>query len=215
MLFRSKGAISGAIGFEAIVEFIMYTYTQLRDNGFGYLQFIQREAFEALVNVTLYIVVHGIEGLMALGNDLRRASTYLMQPFRDAQAAEDFARRVKQRPHAVVFGTPEVKGAILYRLSERFTFSREEHQEGAIVDMMFHIQTRHEWEQVVERITPNGSKGSAAAGMARLRAVLDFGAQRMFEERLQVIMNTVVFDAIPAGDTQFAGLPNRFGSRYA
>ncbi|MEP1389165.1 MAG: hypothetical protein ABJO29_00855 [Yoonia sp.] len=209
----AKGGVSGSIGFEAIIEFVMYTYHQLRANGFSYLVFIHKEAFDAMVQMLIYAVQFGEDAMIALGNGASQLASWVMQPFEDADAAEAFAIKVKQQPRALFFGPPEVKGAVLYRLSERFTFSREEHQEGAIIAIMHCISSRREWEKIVERITPNGQKSSATAGLARLNAVLDFGAQTQFNTRLaEILAMNDIYDYVAPGDTRFAGAPVTFSS---
>jgi len=57
-------------------------------------------------------------------------------------------------------------------------------------------------------------KGSATAGLARLNAVLDFGAQTQFTARLNEIlaMNDVYDDVPTGGDTRLAGTPVTFSS---
>ena len=121
-------------------------------------------------------------------------------PITSANEAEEYARKIQARPTALIFAAPEAKGIILFKLSERFLFSFEERQEAAILTVIGTIQTRSEWAQVVERITETGAKSSEAAGLARLRAVMDGGSARRFEQLIRAI------DSLPPR-TMFAGSP--------
>lgn len=209
----AKGGVLGSIGFEAIIEFVMYTYHQLRANGFGYLVFISEGAFDAMVQLLVYAVQFGEDALDMLSDEISDLAEWFKRPFADAAAAEAFAIKVKQQPRALFFGPPEVKGAVLYRLSETFLVSREEHQEGAIVAIMHCISSRREWEKVVARITQDGKPGNAAAGLARLNAILDFGAQTQFTARLnEILAMNDIYDYVPAGDTRMASAPVTFSS---
>lgn len=183
----AKGSIAGVIDFRYIGEFIMYVYNQLKDNDFAFLHFIQKSAYDAMVSVTLLIIEQGEAFVENAGALLERALNSVLEPFTSADAAESYARKIQMRPTALIFAAPEAKAAILYKLSERFFWSFEERQEAAILTVVGTIQTQREWQQVVERIALNGRKSSAAAGMARLRAILDGGSLRKFEKLVSAI----------------------------
>ncbi|TNE69889.1 MAG: hypothetical protein EP336_00895 [Rhodobacteraceae bacterium] len=184
----AKGGLLGEVNFVKILEFIKYIYCQLKDNDFAFLRFVAEDAWQALVQVTISLITEGSIALEAA-----------LEPIRSANAAEDFARKVKARPTALIFAAPEAKGAILYKLSERYLFSFEEHQEAAILTVVGTMQSQREWAQVVERITVTGMKSSAAAGYARLRAVLDGGSARKFETLVQAI-NSLPTNTMLAGE---------------
>ena len=76
---------------------------------------------------------------------------------------------------------------MLYRLSATFYSSWEEHQEAAILQVMATMQTTREWKKVVERITPTGTKSTEAAGLLRLRSVMDGGSGASFESMLRFL----------------------------
>ena len=196
----AKGGLNGLIDFRRIVEFIQYIYHQLKDNNFAFLRFVEEAAFNAMVQVTLLLVEGIVDVADAAVEVIEAALTRAFEPIADANAAEAFARKVQARPTALIFAAPEAKGAILYKLSERFVWSWEERQEAAILTVIGTLQSRREWEQVVERITIDGTKSSAATGLARLRAVLDGGSERKFESMIRAI-NTLP----PA--TLYAGTP--------
>ena len=181
----AKGEMTGMVGFDTIVDFVMYVYHMLKDNGFGLLHFIHETAFHAVTAAVLFALKEGTDALMALArvssDFVRDARARLANDYYGAQQAEDYARRIKSRPDMLYFATPEAKGAILDHLCHRFFFSFEEHQEGAILVVMETIQTKREWDQVAERINPMGAKSTKAAGMAKLNAVLDGGSQRKFD----------------------------------
>lgn len=196
----AKGGISGTIDFRYIIELIMYIYNQLKDNNFAFLRFVSEAAYHALVRISLIVIEYGeaaLEGSIAAISNLMEL---VASPFTEANAAEEYARKIQARPVALIFASPEAKGAVLYKLSERFLFSFEERQEAAILIVVGTMQSRREWNQVVERISPTGTKTSAAAGLARLRAVLDGGSAAKFETLIGAI------GSLPP-DTMLAGSP--------
>lgn len=183
----AKGGLTGTVGFGTMYDFIMYVYHQLKDNNYAILKHISKEAFDAIVKIVMYAVEFGVEAIRHVEARIDQIIATAMAPIRAANEAEAYARKIKARPEALYFAPPEAKGAILYRLSETFTFSFEEHQEAAILVVIGTIQTQREWEQIVERITPTGSKSSAAAGMARLNWIMDGGSQRKFNQMIRFI----------------------------
>ncbi|MEP3348272.1 MAG: hypothetical protein ABJN34_17460 [Litoreibacter sp.] len=180
----AKGGITAALGLNTIADFIMYIWHQLSANNFSKLDFIAPLAFEAIRDLALYVLLAPARLASNIGDAIRDAQEAVVQMFADAQAAEDFARRIQARPDILTFGPPETKGMVLYRLSETFWNSREEYQEGAILVVMDTIQSRREWEQVIERVSQTGTKTGKAAGMARLNGVLDFGSQTRFNAKV-------------------------------
>lgn len=196
----AKGKLNGVVGFSDILEFIMYVYQQLKDNDFSYLEFMDESAFTALIGVNLYIIEHGIDAAIMLGNGLGFAASSALAPFNRANAAEDYATTIMSRPAAMIFASPEAKGAILYKLSETYLFSFEERQEAAILTVVGTVQSQREWSLIVERISQGGRKTSAGAGLARLRYILDGGSARSFETIIRAI------GSLPS-NTMYAGTP--------
>ncbi|MEP1519385.1 hypothetical protein [Ascidiaceihabitans sp.] len=198
----AKGSLSGTIGFDKMYEFIMYLYNQLKDNDFSYLEFIDEGAFNFVIAAVLYAIEKGVDlarlGAFAVSEVLSSTAKLFSEP----QAAEDYAKKIKARPSALIFAPPEAKGAILYRLSETYTFSFEEHQEAAILTVVGTVQSKAEWDKIVERITPAGSKSSASAGLARLNYIMDGGSQRKFTTLIAAI------NSLPP-TTLYAGSPVR------
>ena len=183
----AKGGLNGAVDFRHIIEFIMYVFHQLKDNKFAMLHFIQEEAFDAMVRINLLIIEKGTAFLNAATEDIAIKIQSAFEDIADARAAEIYARKIQTRPMALIFAAPEVKGAILYKLSETYWFSREERQEAAILTVVGTVQNGREWEQIVERISKEGTKVGEAAGLARLRRVLDGGSARKFETLIRAI----------------------------
>ncbi|OCX67321.1 hypothetical protein BFP70_01635 [Thioclava sp. SK-1] len=183
----AKGVIAGTIDFRYIKEFIMYVYNQLKDNDFAFLYFIQREAYQALVQLVLLLIDEGSAVLEYASDVIASKLEQMISPITNASAAEDYARKIQSRPAALIFAPPEAKAAILHKLSERFVFSFEERQEAAILTVVGTVQTQREWQQVIERVARAGIKSDAASGMARLRAVLDGGSRAKFETLYRAI----------------------------
>ncbi|MDO5604391.1 MAG: hypothetical protein Q4G25_04420 [Paracoccus sp. (in: a-proteobacteria)] len=183
----AKGGIEGEVGLGAIREFVAYVYHQLKDNDFAFLDFIAQEAFNMIVGLLLLALDRGTELAQLAAAPFRAAVNAIRADFANAAEAEAYARRIKARPLELIFSPPEVKGAVLYRLSQTFWSSREEHQEAAILAVVSTMQSKREWEQVQERITPTGTKTTAAAGLARLRYILDGGSYREFQRLHEAI----------------------------
>lgn len=183
----AKGSLTGLIGFGSMYDFIMYVYHQLKENDFDYLNFMDESAFHAVVGLVLYAVENGIDAIRFAGDQIDQIIDAAMAPIEASNKAEEYARTIKARPEALFFAPPEAKGAILYKLSETFVASFEEHQEAAILTVIGTVQTRREWEQIVERITPTGTPSSAAEGMARLNWIMDGGSQSKMDTILRAI----------------------------
>ncbi len=184
----AKGGFTAAVGIATVGDFIVYIYHQLVANDFSLLRFISRAAFEAIKALAYYLIVKPAEYLAReVGELVQAAIVEVRALFSGPAEAEAFARRIQARPELLTFAPPETKGMILYRLGERFTLSWEEYQEGAILVVMDSIQSRREWAQVIERVSPTGAKTGRAAGMARLNAVLDGGSQRKFDQKVHEI----------------------------
>lgn len=197
-----SGDITGTIGFDTMFDFLKYVYNQLKDEDFSYLDFMDEDAFHVVV---AFALAH-IEGIgdvaIASAEALNALLTAASQPFSRARDARNYAIKIKQRPHALIFSPPEVKGAVLHKLSERYTFSFEEHQEAAILTVLGTVQTQREWSQIVERINPLGAKTSEAAGMMRLNRIMDGGSQRKMDTLIRAI------NSLPPA-TMLAGQPVR------
>ena len=212
----AKGGLMGTIGVEAIFDFAIYVYHQLKANGFGYLSFISREAFEALKYAILMMLAEGAQALGRVAGQLRELHPIFAATSDSSSQAEAYARRIKNAPEILRFSPPEVKGAVLWRLSQTYWDSFEEHQEAAILTVLQTISDAREWEQVIERITPTGAKGSPIDGERRLRWIMDGGAQRSFDVRLNEIrFDWTIQDYLPPGDTRMAGRPIVFPSMTA
>lgn len=183
----AKGGITGGVDFKSMFEFVSYVYIQLKDNDFSYLDFMDDSAFHAVIGMLLLALEKGIDiGSIAV-TGVQSLITAVKTDFADSAEAEKYARHIKSQPNELIFSPPEVKGAVLYRLSATFYSSWEEHQEAAILQVMGTMQTTREWKKVVERITPTGTKTSKAAGLARLRSVMDGGAGSSFERMLRLL----------------------------
>jgi hypothetical protein len=191
-----SGMIVAGVGLGVIYEFIMYLYHQLKDNNYSLLIFISEAAFSFIIDLVIMVIDKGIEfieqsykELSVMINDVLEHS---LKDYSNASDAENFAINVKNRPDVLFFSPPEAKGSILYRLSETFTFSFEEHQEAAILVVLSTVQSKREWAQIVERITPKGTKSTAAEGLSRLNYIMDGGNNVRFARALTEIESSSV-----------------------
>ena len=196
----AKGGITGGVDFKSMFQFVSYVYIQLKDNDFSYLDFMDDSAFHAVIGMLLLALEKGIDiGSIAV-TGIQSLITAVKADFADSAEAEKYARHIKSRPNELIFSPPEVKGAVLYRLSATYYSSWEEHQEAATLQVMSTMQTTREWKKVVERITPTGTKSTEAAGLLRLRSVMDGGSGASFESMLRFL------NRLPER-TMVAGLP--------
>jgi hypothetical protein len=188
-----SGMIVAGIGLGVISEFIMYLYHQLKDNNYSLLKFIEKRAFEFIIKLVVMMVEKNIElieqAFSNLDDLIRKVSQYTLEAYNEASDAENFAIKVKKQPNILYFCPPEAKGSILYRLSETYSLSFEEHQEAAILVVLSTVQSKREWAQIVERVTPNGTKSSKTAGMSRLNYIMDGGNNVRFSRALNEIEN--------------------------
>lgn len=199
----AKGEVSGTLGAGALLDFIKYLYVQLKDNDFSYLDFIEEAAFDAIVGVTLYAIEFGLDAAEALGEGIADAWEGLIGVFSAPADAEAYARKIKARPTELIFATPEVKGAVLYRLSETYFFSFEEHQEAAILTVIGTMQSKKEWDKVIARVSEGGRDVGREEGMRRLNWIMDGGSQDSFDTLVRAL------DNLPAA-TMYAGEPVTF-----
>lgn len=193
----AKGGVSGTLNPGAVFELVKYIYHQLKDKDFGYLAFVSQRAFDAVVALIMHAVEYGLD---AISTSMEQIIGAVRGMIKEAQEAEDYARKVKANRNVLAFAPPEAKGAILYRLSETFLLSLEEHQEAAILVVLETIQTKREWEQVVERITLSGSKGDPVSGRARLRWIMDGGSGLKYvemERRMQALPPRTITPGAP------------------
>ncbi len=183
-----SGMIVAGIGLGTIYEFIMYIYHQLKDHNYSLLRYITQGAFDFIIQLVFLIIKEGIEYIENSFDDIEHLISDVLKedflPFKQASEAEEFAKKVKRKPDVLYFSPPEVKGATLYRLSETYTFSFEEHQEAAILVVMSTVQSQREWSQIVERITVKGNKSSEKSGMSRLNWIIDGGNNARIKSEL-------------------------------
>ena len=183
----AKGSMTGLVGTGAIYDLIVYVYNQLKENDFSFLTFISKEAFDAVIGLVLYAVEFGADALRAAEDKIDAFIAIAKASIEKSDKAEEYARKIKAKPEVLLFAPPEAKGAILYKLSETFTFSLEEHQEAAILTVVGTVQTQREWEQIVERVTPTGAKSTASEGLKRLNWIMDGGSEQKFGKMLRAL----------------------------
>jgi len=193
LIFRAKtsvvlgagcgGLLSGTIDAKTIFSFIQFVYHKLKDTNFGYLIFIETEAFNYLTKLHLWSIEMGKdiskvleekfkqteeliedaeEYLEQLGKNLKdfyeEIDSWVNQRSTKREDAENLAERIIANPDIIKFTSPEVKGAMLHTLTYSFYLSTEERQEKAILYVLSWIQTFEEYIKVCNRVSKDGKK---------------------------------------------------------
>ncbi|MFY0665949.1 MAG: hypothetical protein JXQ97_15105 [Natronospirillum sp.] len=168
--FRAKvGAVVGVgftggvvvtVGTEQLVTLVQFVYHQLKDNNYGYMDFIEGDTFRAL-QMKLY------EAFLDRGREKFETlqSTYLdifreWRGFVENQAnALDVAKNIISDDHGLLpFTSPETKATMLRQLLQVRYISRNLNglREIALNKLLRHITCKREYVKVMERLGPNG-----------------------------------------------------------
>jgi hypothetical protein len=150
------GNISFSVDAKQVFLFIKFLYDELRRADFGFLEWIAKEAFEHWSSIVYYVFV----GPAAL--TIQAISTQIIGSVRDAwrehtlreEAAKDLARRVSSDPSLLTYATPEVRGRLLYHLTDPALSFNENERAEALVKIFQTIQSRREWNKTLRSVVP-------------------------------------------------------------
>lgn len=228
----AKGDIELSVDALCIADFFGWMFYQLYHADFKRLEFIERSAFELLTQIQVMV----IQGVMDLRRtvdrpelELRRRWTALMEEFEEEHARVQLMNRVMSESDMLQYATPEAKGIMIYQLTRHWKLADgidpKNHSFGryygarkdAVVRILKWSHTKRDLDNVVQHISPDGSKGSLDDNRAALRRFLDmslYGAptgdgQQMqnYYDNLQAMLKlepTPGYAVAPADSAEYA-----------
>lgn len=187
-IIRAKAGVvcgvgaSGEVGFEVdantIMEFVVFIYHRLRDDNFTYLEYITPIAFEYLT-VLILSTIQNIENNLKLEYKKLKFTlidNFWLKLFPDLSGQKDLALSIikGEQDNLLKFSSPEVKGALIYYLSETSLSRTEETQERAVIYILENFVTsKREALKVITSISEDGTKVSENKGETRIYKILD------------------------------------------
>ncbi len=196
-----SGGLDFAVSGDYLYRFAVYVYTQLRENNFKFLAFIERQAFERLDQAVYYLITQG-QYQLAAGVATGRALDGLLQKAdktmdwwiaetANLNAANDIVERIKKDPTMLKYTSPEVKGRLLHVLCHRnwrhlassSSWSLRgwyEAREEAAIKILGLVQTERDYQEVLEHMgfsDPYGESEKAHRRVendTRLMRLLDY-----------------------------------------
>ncbi|HEY4317366.1 MAG TPA: hypothetical protein VGN04_07175 [Herbaspirillum sp.] len=198
----------GKLGCEAdavlLTEFMAWFFYQLYHANYEHLGFILPDAFEALKNIQFLVIQTGQKAadfLYQTAEETRlRVSQFVVQ-YENSKLRDQLAARVLTQPPLLRHSTPETKGMLLYQLTRhgKADWVDTGNYEGldpygyrkkAAITILTWVQTRAEWANVFQHMTPNGAKtGGDAEG--DVRRFLTLGSDE--DDQLDTIKNRLKF----------------------
>lgn len=179
----AEGTVTFAVGAKQLASFLYWMYYNLLHATFKSLEFIGREAFEAVTRLGYLIVCEGeaIERYFARQlDDLNGLVDDWERKFAKADECLRLAGRVLGNESAVRFSTPESKGMLIYQLT-RFSAANWvgdgaglfdnylPTQRRAVLAVLRQTQTKSDIENVIQHIGPTGAKASFDVKLASLK----------------------------------------------
>lgn len=187
----AKGALDFAVDAGGVLEFVKWVYYQLAHAGFKVLVYIAQDAFEVLSRIIYMAIIDGtpLQGTEA-DKWLKQSTAAISMAFDEINISlENSQKRIKmvqninKKPAWLIYATPETRGMLLYQLTRHDWASHtrdqpsvgigwgdvqvhymDQHKE-AILNVFKCVRTVAEWDNVLQHMTPAGSK-AANAGKA-------------------------------------------------
>lgn len=183
------GGFGTEVDLEAIYDLIKLVCGVLGDLDYRYIPCIAEEAFTT-ISIGLFKVWANPQLALidAFSEGRGRLLDWWRSRGRNQAEAETISRHVLEhgalltKEGEIPFRKlpPEVLGPALYLLSETWTTSWEDEQESAIVRLLTGIQRWRHFIEILEHMSPDGSKVVAMTSLERLHAILDGQQQREF-----------------------------------
>jgi hypothetical protein len=189
--------VSGSIGYvvEAghIMEFIAFVYHKIKDYNFAYLGMFMVEhavdayrAIDAYKQYTLMMLKYLMEKGFELGDKLEEAEDafenwwlhFVLSIEKEViyqEKADEAAQNIINDPDRLKYTLPEVKGQLLTFLGDAPT--PNEDIQTAMLIILAYIQSRGDYDNVVQHLNLDGTKLSVEAGHKRLHQLLGHDAK--------------------------------------
>ncbi|MGU7776109.1 hypothetical protein ACV229_38890 [Burkholderia sp. MR1-5-21] len=184
----AKGDIELSVDVLRIAEFFEWIFYQLYHANFVRLKFIAPQAFQLVTQIQVMVV----QGMMNLESTVDRAAVEigrqwvaLQAEFEKEQARVQLMNRVMGSPVMLQHATPEAKGIMIYQLTRHWKLSDgidpANHAFGryygprkdAVKCILQWSHTKHDLDNVVQHISPDGTKGTLEDNRAALRQFLE------------------------------------------
>ncbi len=199
--FGVNGVIDYTVDVHHLNEFVMFVYHKIKDYNFGYLGFIDKNAFNilsdiltfyAFFNVQLDQLAHtGIEQAITWYNGLKQNwhSPQLRQ-----QYLEQLIQHLRSNAHKLKFTPPEVKGRLLYLLTEKASSTIEQSQRQIILKILDYLQSIKDYDQVLKYMSIDGHRTDQQHAEDRLQHFLADWSKNKFIVKLpnKALINTAV-----------------------
>ncbi len=166
----------GKIAFETnpflIIRFFFWLFYQLHNSNYECLTFVTRPAFEAFQNIQFLSIQTGkkvSEFMFAEVAELEGTVQVVLKLLEKSEERNAFAKRILNEPAMLRISTPETKGMLLYQLTRHskadwvdtgnYVLGDAYHlRKKAVLTILRWVQTRHEWENVLQHMSPQGRK---------------------------------------------------------
>lgn len=185
-IIRAKAGVvcgvgaSGEVGFEVnaktILNLVQFVYHTLMDDNYTYMEFITKDAFQALTIFIVKVVEEGIDKIEEIYKKLRfEIKFFWSRYFPDLTNERTLSKEIISGKHNTMLkvATPEAKGALIAYLATTSVTRTEETQEQAIIKILYFIQSRKEARNVFKSISITGNKVSQKEGEKVIHDILD------------------------------------------
>ncbi len=187
----AKGKLELEVDLRLIAEFLAWFCYQLYHANYQKLSFVSKQVFDLIVKIQVLMLDAATEGYRRIEEFVGKEITEIEQVFEDLlDALEREERRVAlmnrivSRPDALLGATPEAKGIVLYQLTRHDWrldgLDGRNHLGGyykarkrAIKTVLRYAQTKREFDNMVQHMTPRGTKGDLAKNKQQLMAFLN------------------------------------------
>lgn len=182
----AKGALEFTVNADKVAEFVRWLYYQLLHAGFRTLVYVEHQAFRALSQLLLMLVAEGTPShkyIEQVSQNVNESFIQFEQSLELAQKRKAMVDNINRVPHWLVHATPETRGMLLYQITrhgmpshmrdapsvgEGSLFDPQVHylptHKQAVLNIMGTVQTRSEWDNVMQHMTSNGQKSPRSAG---------------------------------------------------
>jgi hypothetical protein len=183
----AKGDIEVSIDALRIAEFVKWFFYQLYHADFQRLKFVDEVAFDAFSHIQV-MVIQGYQNLAdTVGQEvleINQAFSALVAEYEKEAARVELMNRVLSNPWMLQYATPEAKGMMIYQLTRHWyatdgvdmanhTYGRwYGRRKDAVKQILKWSHTRHDLDNVVQHIDPQGDTGNTVQRRADLRRFL-------------------------------------------
>ncbi len=183
----AKGDIEVSVDALCIAEFVKWFFYQLYHANFQRLKYVQTTAFDAFSRIQV-MVIQGIQDLAGTVDqelaEINTLFTRLLQEYEKEAARVELMNRVLKNPSMLQYATPEAKGMMIYQLTRHWYaadgIDMANHKYGrwygnrkdAVKQILRWSHTKHDLNNVVQHIHPQGRAGDIAVRRQQLKDFL-------------------------------------------